>query len=89
MGAPGWALCRGRVGGGLRRLGNHVVWGPGALREARVKARGGGTHAGQLPSCLGAAWLVLSSGLGPQTSCPAAASRQARGEGQRGGGGGG
>lgn len=78
-------------GGGLRHVGNHVARGPGALREAKVEARGGGTHVGQLPSRRGglgrggavAARPVLSSGSGPQTSCPTAASRQAWGEGWR------
>lgn len=48
--ARGWALCRGAAS-----VGNHVPRGPGALREARVEARGSGSRSGQLSSCLGAA----------------------------------
>lgn len=65
----------GFVPGGPCRVGNHVALGLGALREARVEARGSSHPPGT-------AWPGFSSGSGPQSSCPAAAaSRQARGDG--------
>lgn len=49
--------------GGPCRAGNHVPLGLGALREARLEARGSSHPPGT-------AWPGFSSGSGPQSSCP-------------------
>lgn len=54
-----WALCR----GGPCRVGNHVALGLGALREARVEARGS-SHPPGMP------WPGFSSDRAPKAAAP-------------------
>lgn len=60
----------GFVPGGLRGVGNHVAQGPGALREAKVEAPGGGACAGQLPSRLGGSSAGVELRIGPPNQLP-------------------